>query len=479
MKYLVQLTSKYTLAAICAVIGIIGAGCQQDPKAPDNNVQFESDALGIAADENSITIQVNFDRAITSSATLAMNVTTQGVDYGTDFTTDPAIVSGVLSLSAVANTTNVNFVLTKVAGALFDGDETITFALQGAGQGLVPAGKTTLTLTFAEILAASGSMEVNGGGATYPNKVFIDLSGNRQTAISRTAWDLGFASGTDFRVILNSSNGMMARQLNKNDLTQVTAADTVGWGAQLSLEAVFAAITSSSPPAWVSEAINWIDDPTGDLTKTAIMEISATAADNKVYIINRGDAPGTPAPKLGWKKIRILRNGSGYTLQYANIDATNFTEVQIAKDNTHRFDYFSLNTHAVDVEPVTGRWDIAWTGFTNSTNFGSGPVPYYFQDIILTNRGTVQVAKVMTAAIAYANFTETDIAGQTFSSSQLGIGSDWRSGGGPGVSPAIRTDRYYIVKDGDGNYYKLRFTALTTSGERGRPQLEFALVKKG
>lgn len=30
-----------------------------------------------------------------------------------------------------------------------------------------------------------------------------------------------------------------------------------------------------------------------------------------------------------------------------------------------------------------------------------------------------------------------------------------------------------------GNYYKVKFTALTTSSERGKPQVEFALVKAG
>jgi HmuY protein len=85
----------------------------------------------------------------------------------------------------------------------------------------------------------------------------------------------------------------------------------------------------------------------------------------------------------------------------------------------------------------------------------------------------------LSSSKAYADFTEADIAAQTFSSLQTGIGSDWRSGGGPTSSPAVRTDRYYIVKDGDNNYYKVRFTALTRNGERGYPALEYALLKKG
>ncbi len=85
----------------------------------------------------------------------------------------------------------------------------------------------------------------------------------------------------------------------------------------------------------------------------------------------------------------------------------------------------------------------------------------------------------MTATKAFADFGEADLALLTFSSLQATIGSDWRSGGGPSTQPAVRSDRYYIIKDGDNNYYKVRFTALTQNGERGYPAFESVLVKKG
>jgi hypothetical protein len=86
---------------------------------------------------------------------------------------------------------------------------------------------------------------------------------------------------------------------------------------------------------------------------------------------------------------------------------------------------------------------------------------------------------VMNTTKSYAAFAEADLTGLTLSTSQVAIGSDWRAGGGPGSAPAVRTDRYYIIKDADNNYYKLRFTALTQAGERGYPAFEYALVKRG
>ena len=270
----------------------------------------------------------------------------------------------------------------------------------------------------------------------------------------------------------------MAYAIDKVDLTTVTNADTAVVRNRLSLEAVFAAITSEAPPAWVSSAIAWIDDPSGDLTKTAMQAVSATASENNVYIINRGSGSGSPAPALGWKKIRVIRNGSGYTLQYADINSPTFTEIQITKNTEYSFQYISLANGAVTVEPTRDRWDIAWTGFTNSANFGTGPVPYYFQDIIIQNRENVQTVQVLTSTKSYEAFGEADLAGLDFGTqSQVKIGSAWRSGGGPSTSPAVRTDRFYVVKDFEGNIYKLKFTSLTTDGERGRPTFEYAMVK--
>jgi hypothetical protein len=314
--------------------------------------------------------------------------------------------------------------------------------------------------------ASEGEIAVDGGGEHYGKKVFIDLSENTQTAVDRTTWDLGFYTGDEFRVILNSSTAMMARALDKNDMNAVTAADSVGFYEEMSFN------------AFSTDALPFIDYPDGDLSKTAIAAVSSDAALNKVYIVNRGTGVGSPAPARGWKKIRVLQNGNGYTLQYADIDATAFSELQISKSDDHFFNYVSFDNGQVQVDPAKDKWDLAWTFFSNVTSFGGGEIPYAFQDFILTNRN-VQAAMVPDSVINYDGFAEADISGLEFSGLQNSIGADWRGGGGPNTAPSIKTDRYYVIKDAAGNYYKVRFTSLTRDGERGYPSLEFTLVKKG
>lgn len=459
---------------------LLGSCEEDDPALPDNIVQFESDQLGIAEDENEIAINLSLSRETSEADTvLTIQLQPTGVANTIDFVTSPATsASNTITLPVAKGATALSFTLKKVAGVLFDGDEQITFTITQVPKSLVLGEKSQLTLSFAEIVAAGSSMEINGGGATYPNKVFIDLSANRQTAVARTTWDFAFSSGADFRVILNSSNGMMARALDKTDLNSVTAADTVGFGIQQSMAGVFAAVNSDPKPSWLPTSINWIDAPSGDLTKTAIAEVSATASENKVYIVNLGDGPGNPAPNLGWKKIRVLRNGSGYTIQHADISAATFSEIQLVKNTTFAFQYASLATGVLEVEPAKDKWDIAWTGFSNTLASGVGyDIPYYFQDMILQNTTGVQTVEIRTTTKSYDAFAESDIATLDFGTqSQEKIGSKWRD---TRSTPAVRTDRFYVIKDSESNYYKLRFTALTTDGVRGRPKFEFALLKKG
>ena len=443
---------------------------KRDALPPDNYVVFETSSQGVAAAESSVIVKIKTQRGVTADVPVVINLTEQGVVYGTDYTTTPAAIAGKISLIIPSGNNEASFTITKAAGVLFDGDEKIIADIFSSGAPVLIGTTKQFTLNFGELVAAVATTTINGGGVNYPNKVFIDLSANRQTTVLRTAWDLGFYTGSDdFRVIINSSSAMMAKQINKNDLNAVTAADTIGFSSEVAFSQ--AAPTTSS--------LAYIDYPNGDLTRTAIASIAATASDNKVYIVNRGTGVGNPAPARGWKKIRVIRNASGgYTLQHADIAATTFSSVDVSKDDISFFKYISFENGAVTVEPPKKKWDFAWSYFSNVTNFGTGEVPYLFQDIILMNRN-VQVAKVMVTAKGFADFGEADIATQTFLATQNAVASDWRSGGGPGVSPAVRTDRYYVIRDGDNNYYKVRFTGLTQNGERGYPAFESVLVKKG
>jgi hypothetical protein len=304
---------------------------------------------------------------------------------------------------------------------------------------------------------------LNGGagGANAANSVFLDLSTDKQDSAKRTAWDLGFYTGTDFRVIINNTTAATAKALNKTDLALVTVADTTGFADALAL-------------GQGAGTFSIIDDVEGDLTKTVIPVVSATEADNKIYILKPSN--GMVAAARDWYKIRIIRNGANYKLQYAKLSETTVKTIDIPKDASYNFKYVSLETNAlVNVEPVKANWDIVWT----VTTYKASPtIPYPYSDYVYINYlGGVQAAEVLTSTVSFDAYAEANIAGTTFSGNKVVIGGNWRNTQPP---IGVKTDRFYVIKDAAGNVYKLRFISFHASdgGVRGYPKIEYKLVKK-
>lgn len=317
--------------------------------------------------------------------------------------------------------------------------------------------------------SSGDSFQLNGGegGSGAANSVYVDLSVPKQDSVKRASWDLGFSTGSDFRVVLNNTITALARPLEKNDLNAVTADDTIGMVLSLNQ-------AEPSP-----EEFDMLDDIDGDLSKTRIAAVSAADADNVVYILNRGTGGSTAA--RDWLKIRVLRKAAGYTVQYAKIADATFQTVDVVKNDKYNFNYVSLGGTAVTVEPEKTNWDFVWTYSVFKTNFGVD-VPYNFSDLVAINYlAGVQAAEVLTSTVSYEDFKEANIATTSLSGNRWTIGSNWRVTGGPGgaSSAGVKTDRFYIIKDVQGNVYKLKFVSFVAAdgGTRGKPEISFELVK--
>jgi hypothetical protein len=319
------------------------------------------------------------------------------------------------------------------------------------------------------------SVTFNGGagGASAVNAAYVDLSTDKADTVKRSSWDLGFYCGADFRVILNNTTSAGAKVLTTADLAAVGETDTIG----LTLA------TSQADP--LPEHLAYFDAINGAVAGTVIPAVSATATDNKVVIINRGTGGATPARP--WIKAKITRNASGgYTLQYGTItQTTGFTSVDIPKDAEYNFKYVSFDGGAtVNVQPKKTAWDFTWGYSVYQTNFGTGIVPYNFSDLIAINHlaGVQALSKVYASDVvrnaAYTAFNtdSVTVAASAFSADRWAIGSSWRS-----TQPAtgVRTDRFYVIKDVAGNYYKLKFISMGVNdgGERGKPVFEYKLIK--
>lgn len=319
------------------------------------------------------------------------------------------------------------------------------------------------------------------GGPNQQNQVYVDLSTNTTTSVQRDSWDLGFYSGSDFRVVINGSIYMATAALSTTDIDAVNSSDS----EVQSLQPQVAVGTFQASSA------NYIDAPNGDLSETAIAEVSSTDANNAVYLVNLGFEVGTAAAETGsvevsgdargWMKIRVLRDGDNYVLQYADLDATTHEEVTISKNSDYNFTFFSFNTNSeVNVEPSAKNWDLNFTVFTNEiSGFGAYGYSDYIVNNTLENVGVYMIDTEVETELSYENFTLENVVNANFEyNDRRAIGSDWRNGGGPSSGPTLKENVFFILNDTDGNLYKIKFLALTNeSGERGYPEFVYSLLQ--
>jgi hypothetical protein len=441
--------------------------CKDDePPLPDNVAGFESKELGFDNTKNEVEIKINLSRAETAATAIKVDLTPTRLVYGTDFTTDPAATANSINLSIPAGQTSAVIKVKKTAGTTLNGDENIGLKISTVGSPVVAGTNTDLKLSFSAITSTGANVTLNGkvGDVTYANTVYFDLSGSNQTGVDRKSWNLGFYGGADFRVILNPAYQSTAKATTKTDINAVTLADSVGIALNHNVE----------DPTTVTVADDW----NGDLTKTAIAEISATEADNKVYVYSfEGNKSADK-----WFKVKITRNGAGYKVQYARLGSTTIKTLDVAKNADFNFIFASLETDkVVSAEPRSKSWDFSWSYSTYNSGLNT---PYWVQDYVAINKvGGVSGAQIMNTTVTYADFKEANIAAVTWSTAPDVIGTKWRGAAIPGsTTPAgVRTDRFYIIKDAAGNVYKIQFLSYTNTdgGERGKPTLKYELVKKG
>ncbi|WP_113661813.1 HmuY family protein [Pedobacter nanyangensis] len=309
-------------------------------------------------------------------------------------------------------------------------------------------------------------------GSAAGNSVYVDFSADKQTSVARASWDLAFYSGSDFRVALNNTSSAGAKVLSATSLTAVGETDTVG----LTL-----AFNQMAP---LATDFAFYDNINGNIASTVIPAVSATATENKVVILNRGTGGGIGS--RSWIKLLVSRNTSGgYTVQYGTIkQTTGFKSVDVSKDAGFNFKFLSLTSGAtVNVEPAKSSWDIVWGYSVYQTSFGGVTVPYNFSDLVFLNTlGGVTAAQISTTTKTYAAYAEADVANTTFSSARDVIGSNWRVTSVTATSGPIGVNAnvFYVVKDGSGNVYKLKFNSFISNdgGTRGKPVIEYKLVKK-
>ncbi|WP_422107898.1 HmuY family protein [Winogradskyella sp.] len=360
--------------------------------------------------------------------------------------------------------------------------------------------------------SSGGIIDPEVGGFNQANRVYVDLSTGDQIPIARDTWEIAVYNGSQNRVFLNNALLVSAAELEGiTDITAVTESTALTSPLTLNaLDQTFTPITvtvttvaelmQGLPVGYtqygdINAGVSFTDSKEGELTGTAFDEISTTDSSNNVYIVHLGNeipttnngSLNTTGDSRGFMKVRILTDGSSYTIQYAELsNNTDFSEITVTKDSNYNITAVSLSDGQISsLEPMSKDWDIDFGGVFSFYGF-QGPLAagLTYSDYTLHNTlggvGLYEITNEDDTTQSYTNFSYADINETSFIYNDRAIvGSGWRSVDFMTGETSVRENRYYIVKDTDGNYYKLRFTAVESeSGERGYPQFQYELLEE-
>ncbi len=313
-------------------------------------------------------------------------------------------------------------------------------------------------------------------GSSLAKQVYVNLSEGTLTTVDVNTWELAFE---------NNGSGIRTNTAKKVALATPT-------------ENEFDKVESDEGLVYK------YDSEDGDLATTAF----GVWQTNQPYILDLGvDENGNA---LGKKKLMITANSTTeVSIQFADLDGANAKNSVVALDPGN-FTFFSLiNDEKVTVEPEN--WDFVLSSVSVRTGapcvaLGPGAMPgincdvYRLTASAITNHyDGVEVAvddpfKDMEQnddptsdknqkSIADSNFESLNKAAfNSLGSVSSGdaIGRSWLQILQPHSSGIFKVYDFitYLVKDQDGNYYKVRFLAYKggNNAENGNPTFEYKLI---
>lgn len=461
---------KKLIYLFLGIAAFVFCSCQKDDNLSVQDISVEFAVAESGMEGNQSDIHLKLSRS--ASATVEVTVEMESSDVSTaDIEISPSITDNQIVVSIPQGQSTASFTVAKAEGKNPEGKAKFKITAISQTKGYKIGATNEMTLSFSAIVSTGGKMTLEGneGDEKYANMVYVDLSNNSQVKIHRKSWELGFYCGEDFKVILNSSYATVAASTEKTDFASVTFEDAQN-APNLSAGAMSEDFSAE-----------WIDHLSGDLNQTAFQTIAEAEDQNKVYFVATEQ---NKADRSQWYKVKVTREGHTYRIQYGKVGDSTPQMATISKVPTYNFIGFSLESGKItDAQPEGKRWDIMWAYAAASSVMTSGEVISFSQDVVTSNRAAgVSTAQVMVdEQTTYSRFTGSDLSKVLFEEASHVIGTNWRTPAMPGITNAgVKTDRFYIIRDAYGNYYKLRFTKFgtTTDGtERGRPEIEYELLK--
>jgi len=300
-------------------------------------------------------------------------------------------------------------------------------------------------------------------GANYDDQVYVSLNKGVIHIAPYRAYDLMFESSAQgLHVYLNSGKLMFGARTTTSDFF----------------------LADSANSNWRVDAENYMDD------STAIGSWWINAAANiggysNVYFIDRGRVDHSGSER--YRKLQIMTyDDTHYQIRFSKLDNSALTVMTIPKDPNYALKYLSFNNNGtlVDQAPPSKDWDFVFTKYTHVYYDEplSSPYRFYLVTGAITNKwkgmtGSILKKDSVQGYMPFNDCVYNMISPFPFSSVADIIGYDWKYYDFGNNQYYIRPDLFFLLKDEDGNYFKLRMLDFyDQQGNKGTVTLEYQRI---
>ena len=308
------------------------------------------------------------------------------------------------------------------------------------------------------VLPPPGSMQTMEAsmGLNYDNQVYVDFETGNQKVVPYRSYDLAFeASANGFRVYLNTGKFMFVANTGASEIT----------------------IADSTGHEWKTEKDNLYDDSTA----FGFWVDAGMQSYNQVYVVDRGRTEHFGSAR--WRKLQLLEvTPTEYHIRFSLYNNTQVTDFTIPKNADYSLMYFSFENGGkmVDVAPKKNEWDLVFTKYTHTYDSEpvTSPYRYYLVSGALLNRWSDNENAIVKKDSTYGylpfnEITSSHIGNFSYNKNAGQIGFAWKEFTF-NVGYFIYDDRFYMLKDPSGYYYKIRFLDFYDAlGNKGTASFEY------
>ncbi len=318
-------------------------------------------------------------------------------------------------------------------------------------------------------MALTGCFEEDSRVSPYPGEVttidhditfwqsYFDLESNKVVSLnSIDEWDMAFGCNPgSWHLRINSGSGLFVHQTELDDVgTDYIISGNERWKYDKS-----DGNTDSSAFGY------WCDTL-----------VYPHPSEEKVFVLGMKEAEGYTL----YAKVQMLEvDSTRYIMKYLKQGEQDIHQVEITKSDSVHFTYYDFASGTQKhLEPPLNSYDIIFTPYYDLVyDIVDIPLPYLVRGVMLNS---CNVSTALETSKSYDEITWFLIDPESFSCEQDFIGWEWKdvtidfSGGTATYN--VRTDRTYLIRSYEGNYYKLRFLSYYLDGIYGFPSFEYKML---